>query len=218
MDEVFRTSSPPRFSASGPAPVEKTSPNEEANPKPKNEPLYQCTFCHQNLTSKSWKRHEASIHLPQSQWVCQLNGGCVHSPSKSMDGSPIDSKHCVFCGILDPDNDHFESNHRSAECALKPVAERSFQRKDHLKQHCRLVHEGFVPNNQVLESWQVQADYSHHRWSCGFCGEKLEGWDERAKHIRKHFQAGLTMADWNSEKCLETDADGLFNEFTEYLE
>lgn len=74
------------------AAAREASPKEEkkgAAPSDewKSPNLYQCTFCWKRMSSKSWKRHEESQHLPRRKWTCMpLDEACF-----GVDHS------CVFC-------------------------------------------------------------------------------------------------------------------------
>lgn len=163
---------------------------------------FQCTFCHKRLTHKSWKRHEETMHLPRYQWTCQLLG--PRMPSMISESTELGN--CVFCSAINPDDEHLRTEHNSFSCQSRPKEERTFLRKDHLREHCRSSHHAAALGDNVLELWKLEADYRHHRWTCGFCGDNLDGWDARAKHIGKHFREGRTMKEWNSEKFLESDS------------
>ncbi|KAF2671221.1 hypothetical protein BT63DRAFT_412277 [Microthyrium microscopicum] len=187
------------------------SPVISNNNKRKKASHFQCTFCLKMIGSKSWKRHEETVHLPRYQWICQPNG-----PQVTTDNSDVTD--CAFCNFRTSTGDtHSPHCHRAAECTFKPVIDRSFQRKDHLRQHCKKFHQGAVPDNDILESWKTEADYSHHNWYCGFCGENLDGWDARARHIGQHFRAGLTMEDWDLKKYLATEDEISFQQFLDGL-
>jgi hypothetical protein len=38
---------------------------------------------------------------------------------------------------------------------------------------------------------------------CGFCGLKMQMWEERVDHLAGHFKQGLTMASWQGDWGLE---------------
>jgi len=174
---------------------------------------FQCTFCLKHLSSKSWKRHEETMHLPRFQWICQPQGVPTNSGSSQSDpSSSAQLSHCVFCGTWQPEAAHFETCHRAKECADKPRSERAFVRKDHLIQHWKNFH-GRRLDPKTAEIWKIPINYSGHKWSCGFCGEKLASWEERAIHIPKHFREGLTMDSWDSEKGNLDGEDALFRQF-----
>lgn len=171
---------------------------------------FQCTFCHKQLSSKSWRRHEETMHLPQIQWICQPHGvPVIRNMAHSSSSLPTVLSHCVFCGLWQPEAVHFETCHRAKECADKPRAERAFARKDHLVQHWKNFH-GCKLDHMMAEYWKMPINYSGHKWSCGFCGAQLANWEQRALHIPKHFREGLTMASWDSEKGRLDSVEELF--------
>ncbi|RMJ16199.1 hypothetical protein CDV36_004126 [Fusarium kuroshium] len=124
--------------------------------------------------------------------------------SRSSKGSIINpengEKYCVFCGEVTPSETHL-ATHNPAACQ-----ERSFSRKDHLKQHLRLVHNaGLI--DLSLKLWKAQKPEIKSR--CGFCKAELETWLDRVDHLSNHFKLGCTMADWSGnwgfdESILET--------------
>ncbi|KAM5378667.1 hypothetical protein ACJZ2D_004466 [Fusarium nematophilum] len=148
---------------------------------------FQCTFCTETFRAKhDWQRHENSLHLPLERWVCSPEG-----PR----GRKADETRCVFCGHVDPDDAHIESHNYSA-CRNRPIQERTFNRKDHLNQHLRLVH------NCKFTEWpmrQWKAPSPAIRSRCGFCDLVLDTWIDRVHHLADHFKAGKTMADWKGE-------------------
>ncbi|WZH43079.1 Monocarboxylate transporter [Fusarium acuminatum] len=150
---------------------------------------FQCTFCTETFRAKhDWQRHENSLHLPLERWVCSPDG----PHGQKTDSSEI---LCVFCGHADPDDAHIESHNYSA-CKNRPVQERTFNRKDHLNQHLKLVH------NAKFAEWpmrQWKAPPPAIRSRCGFCNLVLETWIDRVHHLADHFKTGKTMADWKGD-------------------
>ncbi|QDS77624.1 hypothetical protein FKW77_002483 [Venturia effusa] len=119
-------------------------------------------------------------------------------------GAKVDGNVCVFCKEpLDGDECltklHESTCHRIADCLGKAPLERTFARKDNLIQHLKGFH-GTVPSEEVIASWEMKADHAHHVWHCGFCGKKLDNWNERASHIAAHFRDGLKMDSWDSNR------------------
>lgn len=152
---------------------------------------FQCTFCRLQLTEKAWKRHEEKQHLPRSQWTCMAQGSRYERNGES---------ECVFCqSTSNVDQLQHQGCHRIADCMAKPKRERTFTRRDNLIQHLKGFHQA-IPCEEVIASWEFQADHSHHAWSCGFCGETLDDWDTRAAHTAKHFRNGITMSSWDSNR------------------
>lgn len=127
---------------------------------------YQCTFCTHDFEQKyDWKRHEESVHFPQKEWVCMLNG-------------PVENSRCVFCGGGRVDEEHL-SSHKSTQCCDAPREQRTFQRKDKLVQHIKQVHGCGPPS--VMKSWcrPIQRDVL---LLCGFCSLELPDWKSRAEY------------------------------------
>lgn len=153
---------------------------------------WQCTFCHQHIARKSWRRHEETQHRPKRKWTCLLTG-----PSLAISSRSDASACCVFCMIPNPSDKHFAECHRIAECLAKDEGERTFLRPDHLRQHVRNFHKAKL-DETVRDLWRREGPGSHavENWVCGFCAKVLKTWDDRETHVASHFKDGLTMADW----------------------
>ena len=96
--------------------------------------IFQCTFCTDTFKSKyDWTRHEKSLHLSLEKWICAPLGPVITDITTS-------GSRCVYCDASEPTKEHIElHNHR--QCEEKGIEARTFFRKDHLRQHMRLVHE-----------------------------------------------------------------------------
>ncbi len=150
---------------------------------------YQCTFCTETFKTKhDWQRHEKSLHLSLERWVCAPQGATtLHPDTKQMC--------CVFCGEANPSAEHIES-HNFAACQERALGDRTFYRKDHLRQHLKLVHGGkFV--QWSMDQWKVATPEIRSR--CGFCGIVMDTWTFRVDHLAEHFKTGRTMADWKGD-------------------
>lgn len=147
--------------------------------------IFQCTFCADTFTSKyDWQRHEKSLHLALERWICSPNGGLVDLAGQAV---------CVYCHMPDPTSEHLEM-HNHLACQEKTLNERTFYRKDHLRQHLKLFHSAkFDP---LMESWKSMM--SEIRSSCGFCPCILKTWEQRADHLAAHFKNGADMHGWRS--------------------
>jgi hypothetical protein len=73
LDKAQRTVQTSTISIYEPSLV-PSAPEAYRDPKQSGSLTYQCTFCHTELTAKTWKRHEEVVHLPRSKWVCMANG------------------------------------------------------------------------------------------------------------------------------------------------
>ncbi|KAL3455117.1 hypothetical protein BJX64DRAFT_79946 [Aspergillus heterothallicus] len=148
---------------------------------------YQCTFCLQSFKKKhDWSRHEKSVHLPLDVWVCTPN-------LVELVPSQAPSAECRFCDHQFPAQQHWET-HDFQDCATKPLAERSFSRKDYLWQHLRKFHGCTRYPVPDLDAWR--AAQSEIRSRCGFCSLLLPSWSARADHLATHFKEGSRMSQW----------------------
>ncbi|TAQ83174.1 hypothetical protein B7494_g8501 [Chlorociboria aeruginascens] len=155
---------------------------------------FQCTFCTETFKTKhDWQRHEKSLHLSLERWVCSPDG-----PSMFCD--EYNHLACVFCGLPNPPQGHFEE-HNYSSCAERSLEERTFYRKDHLRQHLNLVHNvKFAAWS--MESWKVATPEIRSR--CGFCGIVMDSWTIRVDHLAEHFKGGKSMADWKGDWGFES--------------
>jgi hypothetical protein len=154
---------------------------------------YQCTFCTEDFKTKhDWQRHEKTLHLPIEQWVCTLHGP---QALKLETGRMC----CVFCGEPEPDEAHLET-HNYQPCHERTLEERTFNRKDHLNQHLQLVHNVRF-DKWSMSSWKIPM--SNIKTRCGFCGHKMNTWEERVDHLAAHYKEGRTMACWQGDWGLD---------------
>ncbi|KAL6793309.1 hypothetical protein GGI42DRAFT_152907 [Trichoderma sp. SZMC 28013] len=150
---------------------------------------YQCTFCTETFKTKhDWQRHEKSLHLSLEQWVCSPNGPIQFC-------AEWDCLACVYCGLKDPSPEHAE-HHNDFVCHGRPDAEKTFFRKDHLRQHLSIVHDAKF-QKWPMSDWKVATPAVRSR--CGFCGIILHSWDSRVGHLAQHFKTGKSMADWKGD-------------------
>lgn len=150
---------------------------------------YQCTFCTETFKTKhDWQRHEKSLHLSLERWVCAPQGAVVVHPDTRLPS-------CVFCGAVHPDEAHTEA-HNFSVCQERSPGDRTFYRKDHLRQHLKLVH-GVKYAGWAMDAWKVATPEIRSR--CGFCGIAMDTWTFRTDHLADHFKTGRTMADWKGD-------------------
>ncbi|KAF3040535.1 hypothetical protein E8E12_008638 [Didymella heteroderae] len=153
---------------------------------------FQCTFCTDRFKSKyDWSRHEKSLHLSLEKWICAPLGEVV---ADTITGK---SK-CVYCGELEPTKDHLGTHNHSA-CEEKGLESRTFYRKDHLRQHLRLMHD--VKMTPAMDSWKSEAQYIKSR--CGFCAMEFDKWQDRVDHLSKEFRNGADMKNWKGCRGLD---------------
>ncbi|KAE8149075.1 hypothetical protein BDV25DRAFT_168074 [Aspergillus avenaceus] len=182
---------PRRFRRKPPHPTEALSKRKTQSQRP-----YQCTFCSDTfLTKYDWQRHEKSLHLSIDRWVCAPQGGIVE-----VDGMKL----CAYCQAPDADTLHLES-HNYHVCHGKPFAQRTFSRKDHLRQHLRLTHcVGYHPS---MDKWREARTRLESR--CGFCDAQLHTWEERVEHLAGHFKTGADMIQWRGGWGFDPDIQDL---------
>lgn len=118
---------------------------------------------------------------------------CAPNGPRTQDETPA----CIFCGEANPDDAHVES-HNFAVCADRTFQDRTFNRKDHLTQHLRLVH-NIRPEQLGLSLGLWKLPPPEVQSSCGFCGLKMDSWAFRVDHLADHFKMGNTMADWKGD-------------------
>jgi hypothetical protein len=174
------------------SPVSRTPATPSPNPVAHEQETWQCTFCHQHLVPKSWRRHEETQHRPKYQWTCLATSPRLTIPSRA-GFSTI----CAFCELKDPSEDHLLRSHRIMECSKKCEADRTFGRPDHLRQHIKNFHKASLLD-LVRDRWRRDGPGKNvdEGWTCGFCQVKLLTWDARETHIANHFKDGCTMAQW----------------------
>ena len=78
-------------------------------------------------------------------------------------------------------------DHKYSICLMKSLEERVFRRKDHLRQHLRIAHNG-CSFNEKMESWFSSIDEVNSR--CGFCDANMESWTDRQNHLALHTNMG----------------------------
>ncbi|TGO82420.1 hypothetical protein BPOR_0835g00040 [Botrytis porri] len=150
---------------------------------------FQCTFCTESFKTKhDWQRHEKSLHLSLERWTCCPNGPIQYNKEFERPG-------CVYCDHPNPSAAHAES-HNHSSCAEKPIGERTFYRKDHLRQHLNLVHDVKFAS-WSMESWKAITPEIRSR--CGFCGIVMDSWTARVDHLAEHFKSGKSMVDWKGD-------------------
>ncbi|KAF5989874.1 monocarboxylate transporter [Fusarium bulbicola] len=92
---------------------------------------------------------------------------------------------------------HENSVHLPLERWKRTVPERSFNRKDHLRQNLRLFHRNATFIEWSMMSWMIKVPAIRSR--CGFCDHQMADWEDRVHHISDHFKLGKTMADWHGD-------------------
>ena len=102
---------------------------------------------------------------------------------------------CVFCGAIDIDIEHC-SEHADQPCSGQDAQDRTYVRKGDFQEHLRTVHNQSAMT-RAMQDWSWPPEDNTWYWNCGFCGEILSRWSDRAKHIGGHFQGGEVMSSWD---------------------
>jgi hypothetical protein len=156
--------------------------------------VFRCTFCNATFsTAGNWRRHEESVHLVASTWIC--------APDEQVYGSE-----CVYCGEY---LKWYRRNARCAtECASKPIESRTFSRQDHLEHHLKTIHikseEHSHRIRRLAKLWKCQKPLPNEA-RCGFCDTNFQSWSDRQKHIVIHFESGVGMDQWRGDWCLSPE-------------
>jgi len=161
--------------------------------KPENRFFCTVIGCYESFKNTSdWKRHEAGVHGYRDQeWICMLTEAFKTRSE------------CIFCMEAMDSIDHL-TKHVIAHCSDKCTTERTFFRKDLLKQHVMRVHLAGEPipvqkNFTVPLERSRQVDVSAYEpdscW-CGFCGRAFESVTTRMDHVAQHFRDGRSIATW----------------------
>ncbi|KAL4785036.1 hypothetical protein BJX76DRAFT_347351 [Aspergillus varians] len=159
------------------------NPSGRKRDKPR---AYQCTFCTDAFRTKyDWARHEKALHLSVDRWPCAPHGGIEH-----VNGVAV----CAFCQAPDPDDDHL-NEHDYLTCRDKAPEQRTFHRKDHLRQHLTLSHK--VEYHAGMDQWRECHGTLISR--CGFCNATFTTWTDRVEHVAEHFKGGSDMVQWRGD-------------------
>lgn len=165
---------------------------------------FQCTFCNDSFKKKyDWQRHEKSQHLPLEKWTCCPQGSVNVDPETN-------EISCVFCGALDPDPAHI-NGHGYSQCMSRSPVERVFYRKDHLRQHLRLMHSDCAMS-PAMETWKSAVTILRSR--CGFCDAQLDSWTARVEHLAEHFGNGTRMEEWKGDWGFDTEVFNILERAT----
>ncbi|KAI8626076.1 hypothetical protein F5Y19DRAFT_478907 [Xylariaceae sp. FL1651] len=158
--------------------------------------VFGCTFCRKGFDNPySWRRHEETVHAPQVHWICAPPFSARQGISESC---PICTAQVLFENGVFTD---VGCTHRFHTCWETPKSERTFFRKDALKQHIRAVHykDGLMPSiiDRIgLDQWVEEVDTTTYDLTCHICGFACKSWEERALHIIEHFKRRESIKLW----------------------
>jgi hypothetical protein len=143
---------------------------ESISEAPESVGKYTCTDCKRGFNRKGdWKRHEEQ-HDPQTFWTCMLGDPAILSTA---------GWSCAFCVSSKPTRAeiviHLIKEHKIFLCTNKTPGNRTFLRKDKLKQHLQQVH-ALSESSVEWKTWH-QATRKKWAWGCGFCGGCSFTWE-----------------------------------------
>lgn len=149
-------------------------------------PRFQCTFCGRDFQKKhDWARHEVSVHVPIASWECGRSSG----PPQDQAGITQSPEYLVA--------------HKFQPCWQRSSKERTFTRKDNLRQHLKVTHGcSYEP---WMDTWERRL--GDIKSTCGFCALTLRTWDERVEHLASHFEEGYTMDSWEGWWGFDPEVD-----------
>lgn len=154
---------------------------------------YYCTYCWKNFASISvWKRHERTIHNPETTYECRMAemignlestcGGCLISSNDPSQVACLKSR-----------------SHYYDRCANWSKEARTFTRIDHFRAHLLNIHDAII--TPAMDSW-IHMSSINGPFECGYCGQWFPSWSERLVHIGEHYRAedGLDGSKWHNSK------------------
>jgi hypothetical protein len=159
---------------------------------------YICTWpgCTKRFQNRSgWERHEEAVHYNPTHWTCcsSLNANVV-------------IEDCLMCPAKKVKLSHLIEKHFSA-CAQRNLEDRTFFRKDQLKQHVRR-HVSLATNwppipEALLQAWRSDNPMlTESALHCGFCGRTFETWKKRTDHVADHLSRGMDKSRWLPQQLL----------------
>ncbi|KAI3401314.1 hypothetical protein diail_11397 [Diaporthe ilicicola] len=140
----------------------------------------------------------ASVTAIASAILSNSNSSGLESPnsmSLNYNFTDDDADRSLHILYAQPDDAHVEG-HNFTSCQERQLDERTFYRKDHLRQHLKLVHNTKYLN-WSMDPWKVATPDIKSR--CGFCGLTLGSWGLRVDHLAEHFKTGSDMKDWKGD-------------------
>jgi hypothetical protein len=170
-----------------------SSPHTSSDGKASTKTPYHCTVCRRSFKDVyGWKRHESSVHgYCDIEWVCMLSAA----------GFP--GIECLFCSETIQDFHHLDE-HDIQSCLNKSICDRTFARKDLLKQHVQQIHLATTDESisrvfKVPQAWSKKVETARIKeealW-CGFCFSACDSIGERMDHVAAHFRDGADIGNW----------------------
>jgi hypothetical protein len=131
------------------------------------------------ITRSGWERHEKAKHYNPTHWIC--------CSDQNLD---VVIEDCLMCPEKKVTIRHLVEQHFSA-CAQRNLEDRTFFRKDQLKQHVRrhvslAKNWAPIPDNLLLAWKSDNPLLVAAALQCGFCAETFKTWKDRTDHVADH--------------------------------
>ena len=137
-------------------------------------------------TCDGWKRH---MKEHETRYRCMPQGHefyTAHGPE------------CVLCGLLNPDERHYNS-HKILPCFNRTLVARSYTRKSHLINHLKT--HGISDGSALAEEWRDTLDKKY--FSCGFCIACFPSHMDQLNHIDSaHYKKHQHISEWDSSRVI----------------
>ena len=125
----------------------------------------------------------------ETRYLCMPQGREMHTVQGPM---------CVLCGLLDPDEQHYDS-HKILPCSNKGLNARSYTRKGHLINH--LKSHGVPDGSALAERWR--STETKRFFSCGFCIACFHTHTDQLNHIdNAHYKTHRHISEWNADRSI----------------
>lgn len=137
-------------------------------------------------TCDGWKRH---MKEHETRYPCIPQGHEIHTPH---------GPECVLCGVLNPDERHYNS-HKILQCSNKSLVARSYTRKCHLVNHLKT--HGVSDGSALAEDWRDTLDKKY--FSCGFCIACFHSHTDQLNHIDSaHYKKHQHISEWDANRII----------------
>ncbi|KAL9077597.1 MAG: hypothetical protein Q9157_003292 [Trypethelium eluteriae] len=163
----------------------------KAKPRDEEKPYVCPFFCGQTFT----KPCDLKRHLKRDEgYVCNIGRRWKDNQNR---------QRCTFCSIVEPNDEHFESEHRfDRPCREKELSfsgglpGRFHSRSDKFKLHVKRFHP--CVDEEGVERIYLKPPLSRSCLQCGFCGATFQSTDEFSDHVALQMKAGRALSEWRN--------------------
>ncbi|MCJ1391924.1 hypothetical protein MMC18_004791 [Xylographa bjoerkii] len=167
------------------SPIEQTSSDAKC---------YTCPDCYKAFSSKSSvKRHRDEVHDNNAGYSC---------PPAGLTSMTNLGAECALCSKLSPDDEHFLTVHRFADCHEKAElgAPRGFKRRSDFAKHMET--HGVDKETRVFKRWARNAK-NKGAWGCGFCVSTHYTWPNFQQHLQDHLRSKPYSLRWDHSMVIK---------------